>query len=165
MPEKFLYFAYGSNMLSARIKSRVPSATALQRATLDGHRLTFSKISTDESGKCHIVKSENTDEKVEGVIFEINKDEAEKLDVFEKGYSKKSMQVLTSSAAHDVVIYVAEKTNDELIPYHWYKDFVLAGANEHKLPLDYIAKLHEVVSKPDDDEKRRLRNEAILKGF
>jgi gamma-glutamylcyclotransferase (GGCT)/AIG2-like uncharacterized protein YtfP len=150
-------------MLSGRIKRRVPSATVAQQATLDGHRLTFSKISSDESGKCHIVKSESANDKVEGVVFEINKDEAEKLDAFEKGYSKKTVKVLTPSGTHDVITYVGDKTNDRLIPYHWYKELVLAGANEHKLPSDYIAKLNEVVSKQDDDEKRRLKNEAILK--
>jgi hypothetical protein len=46
-----LYFAYGSNMKSSRIKSkkRAPSAKAIGRAKLKGKRLAFNKVSKDGS--------------------------------------------------------------------------------------------------------------------
>lgn len=47
-----LYFAYGSNMSSARLRARVPSCRPIGIAFLPGHELRFHKRSKDGSGKC-----------------------------------------------------------------------------------------------------------------
>ena len=52
---KITCFAYGSNMLSARMRSpeRVPSARPMGVGYITGHRMTFNKVSwKDGSGKC-----------------------------------------------------------------------------------------------------------------
>jgi hypothetical protein len=41
------------------------------------------------------------------------------------------VQVQTYIADHDAI-------DDRLKPYSWYKDFVMKGAQEHGLPLEYI---------------------------
>ncbi len=47
------YFAYGSNMLTARLHERVPSATPIGIGQLEGHALRWDKRSwRDGSGKC-----------------------------------------------------------------------------------------------------------------
>ena len=56
-PERFVYFGYGSNMLTRRLTDpkRAPSARALGVGYVDKHRLTFDKISRgtrQNSGKC-----------------------------------------------------------------------------------------------------------------
>ena len=48
-----LYFAYGSNMLTARLRERMPSCKPLGIAKLPGHALRFHKRSKDQSGKCN----------------------------------------------------------------------------------------------------------------
>ena len=52
--DKILYFAYGSNMFSRRLKhsTRVPSAEVVGVGSIKGYRLTFDKRSNDGSGKC-----------------------------------------------------------------------------------------------------------------
>ena len=47
-----LYFAYGSNLSSARMAARVPSARVVARAQLPGHALRFHKVGRDGSAKC-----------------------------------------------------------------------------------------------------------------
>jgi gamma-glutamylcyclotransferase len=53
-----LYFAYGSNMLTERLKARVPSTRPISPAILSDYDLRFHKRSTDKSGKCDIIKSD-----------------------------------------------------------------------------------------------------------
>ena len=64
------YFAYGSNLLTRRLRARVPSARPLGPALLKGHRLAWHKISRDGSGKCDITPDPGGT--VWGVVFEID---------------------------------------------------------------------------------------------
>lgn len=64
-----------------------------------------------------------------------------------------------------VLTYVATANfiDDQLKPYGWYKEFVLAGAREHGLPSDYIAERIESVEAMDDpDEGRDKKQSATL---
>ena len=72
------YFAYGSNMLIERLQARVPSAKPATHAKIEGWRLQFDKVSSDESGKCHIVPSPG--DVVYGVLFYIDAADRGKLD-------------------------------------------------------------------------------------
>ena len=47
-----LYFAYGSNMCTGRLRQRVPSAAPVRIAKLLNRSLRFHKRSDDRSGKC-----------------------------------------------------------------------------------------------------------------
>ena len=71
-----LYFAYGSNMSSERLRARTPSATSLGRARLPGYTLRWHKLGRDGSGKCDIEPSNAPRAAVWGVLYEI--DSAEK---------------------------------------------------------------------------------------
>ena len=58
MNERFLYFAYGSNLKSKRVKINSPSAEFLGWAVLNGYRLAFagkSKVFLFKSQKGYIV--------------------------------------------------------------------------------------------------------------
>lgn len=46
----FLYFSYGSNMLSSRLRERCPSARPIGMAELPDHELRWHKRSKDNSG-------------------------------------------------------------------------------------------------------------------
>jgi hypothetical protein len=48
-------------------------------------------------------------------------------------------------------------------PYHWYKEFVVRGAEEHGLPAGYIVGIRAVESQEDRYEGRRNKNQALLK--
>jgi gamma-glutamylcyclotransferase len=156
----FLYFAYGSNMLTKRLLDRVSSAHPIATASLTGHRLTFHKPSDDGSGKCTIERTDSANDVVWGVLFEIEKGQERILDGFEgKGYSASFIEV---SDFTGVKTYVANRVKATLVPYHWYKDLVVAGAIQHGLPEEYITQLCAVASKDDPDRQRELDAREIL---
>jgi hypothetical protein len=164
---KFLYFAYGSNMLSRRLLARTPSAVAVGVGYATGRRLTFDKVSSDGSGKCDIEPTSHPTDRVYGVLFEIATAEKPALGDAEglgKGYREERVKVITPSATPEALAYVATAKEPALRPYHWYKALVVAGAAEHALPQAYVEWLRTVDSKPDPNTKRRGENEALLFG-
>jgi hypothetical protein len=159
------YFGYGSNMLMARIRNRVPSATPITNASLPGYGLRFHKRSQDGSGKCNIISSD--DETVYGVVFEVNPDELDTLDEAEqqgRRYWRRSVTVEGEGTSIEAFAYVADPffVDDTLLPYEWYHAIVVAGAREHNLPSDYIAQIEAVRSYPDPNEERRRRYRSLL---
>ncbi len=67
-----------------------------------------------------------------------------------------------SRGCTDAMAYVADKTNPRLLPYDCYKEFVLRGAIEHKLPAAYVRQLQMIPSQTDSNAERRARNEGVL---
>src|SRR5262245_37818727 len=84
----FIYFAYGSNMRTARLVERCPGAKPLGWALASGYRLAFLKKSKiDGSGKGTLISSAN--DKCYGVLFEIPLSQRGLLDSFEgRGYER-----------------------------------------------------------------------------
>lgn len=146
------YFAYGSNMSTARLRKRAPSARLIGRATLRAHALRFHKRGRDGSAKCDAVATRDDGDAVHGVLFEI--DEAsdwEALDRAEGGYRRAIVEVdaafpfTTKDTKVRATAYLAlpASIDDELLPDAWYRDLVVAGAREHDLPEDYIARIED----------------------
>lgn len=104
------YFAYGSNMCSAWLRSRVPSAASNGRAVLHNYELRFRKRSSDGSSKCDVVPAPGR--MVHGVVFQIPSDEKPALDVAEglgKGY--REMRCTVAEPGGELIavfMYVAE---------------------------------------------------------
>lgn len=172
MDDRFLYFAYGSNMLPRRLRDarRAPSAVAEGIGYVTGYRLTFDKVSTgrrQSSGKCDMEATGDASDRVYGVLFSISKTDEKSLDREEgldRGYRKNTIDVVTGTGTKQAVVYIATQTDPTSCPYHWYKEFVVRGAEEHGVPDDYIERIRAVQSQADPDAKRRAENEAILAG-
>jgi hypothetical protein len=169
-PEAVVYFAYGSNMSTARLRERMPSCKPLGVATLPGHTLRFHKRSTDKSGKCNAFARGN-DDNVIGVLFSFDPAERAKLDKAEgvgSGYEHAIVTVINDKGRRrKVLTYLAsaDYIDDSLKPYSWYKDFVLAGSREHDLPPEYIAQYIQSVEAIEDSDKTRDRKQrTTLKG-
>ena len=164
----FVYFAYGSNMSTERLRERMPSCKSIGVATLPGHALRFHKRSVDKSGKCNAFAS-GSDSSVIGVMFSFDPAERAKLDKAEgvgSGYEHAMVTVINDKGRRrKVLTYLAtsDYIDDSLKPYGWYKDFVLAGAKEHDLPPDYIAEYIEAVEAIEDpDETRDKKQRSTL---
>ena len=144
------YFAYGSNMLTARLRERVPSAAAIGIGQLVGHALRWDKRSwQDGSGKCDAEATSRNDDVVWGVLFELDPEDKPALDKAEgvgAGYLEKTVNVLTEAGLVTAVTYCANDKDATLRPYHWYKALVIAGAREHGLPASYRSGLELVVT-------------------
>ncbi|MCP5301144.1 MAG: gamma-glutamylcyclotransferase [Chromatiaceae bacterium] len=158
-----LYFAYGSNMSTPRLRRRVPSAEPLARAVLHDHRLTFHKVGRDGSAKCDIVAA--PPHLVHGVVFRIEPCQRAALDHAEglgEGYDDIRLQVRMADGSYvETFAYRATRTDPDLEPFTWYVQHVLRGAFEHGLPDDYIRMLRATRARPDPDTDRDAREMAV----
>ncbi len=158
------YFAYGSNMLAARLLARLPDVRLLNTAWIDGYRLCFHKRGDDGSGKCDAWRSDVSSDRIYGVVFEMTEREQAILNEIEgEGYQPISV-ALKGVFPTDAFTYIVRSQWIEpgLPPFKWYRDFVLAGAVENKLPGDYISSIKNVPFKIDPDAKRSAENRAVL---
>ena len=153
----FFYFAYGSNLLSRRLRERTPSARTIGPAVLRGHELRWHKAATDGSGKCDAVPVDDADACVHGVVYEIILKEKPRLDAAETlgtGYAEKEIPVEMKDGRLNAWTYYAIRTDPSAVPYDWYKALVVSGAREQALPPGYVALLENVPAKIDPDPKR-----------
>jgi AIG2-like family len=166
----FTYFAYGSNMLSRRLRARCPSARVISVGQVYGRALAFSKRSIDGSAKATLVTNEAKDARAYGVLFEIIVAERAALDMAEgcgAGYRRDDdlcVAVADGRQGRQDVrasTYIATAIAIDLPVYDWYRDLVLAGANEHKLPPEWIAALDGFVVIADPNPLRASRLEAL----
>ena len=161
-----LYFAYGSNMSAARLKERVPSASALETALLYEHKLAFHKVGRkDGTGKCDAHNTGAPSDYLMGVIYRIDPDQRNSLDRIEgldNGYTIKDVTVMSvSNKEIKAFTYIATNINNDLKPFHWYKHHVLCGARENNLPYDYIEGILSVES-IDDPDPDRVKKELSI---
>jgi len=155
-----LYFAYGSNMLAARLRARCPSTKVIGRGEADGFDLRFDKIGQDGSGKATLVGAPGR--VVPGVVFDLRDEDLAQLDLIEglgRGYDR----VMLPEGAF---AYLAPPPfrNPAMRPFDWYLDLVLAGAREGGLPADWIARLagEACIPDPEPDRPRRIEALALL---
>ena len=166
MKARICYFAYGSNMFTARLQERVRSAVAVGIGYLPGHVLRWHKRSRrDGSGKCDAETTGRNADVVWGVLFELDAAEKPELDRAEglgDGYDERQVEVITDPGIVKAVAYIATAKDPSLRPYHWYKAFVVAGAREHALPQEYLQSLENAPSVLDPDLARAAENERLL---
>ena len=152
-------------MLTARLRERVPSATAIGIGQLEDHALHWDKRSwRDGSGKCDAEFTGQWSDVVWGVVFELDPEEKPALDKAEglgAGYMEKVVSILTQAGWITAVTYLATDKDASLRPYHWYKALVIAGAREHGLPPSYRSHLELVVTVSDPDPARASIHNAL----
>ncbi|WP_433850673.1 RES domain-containing protein [Brucella pseudogrignonensis] len=168
-----VYFAYGSNMSTQRLRFRTPGCKAIGPATLVGHELRFHKASKDGSAKCDAFVTGISTDLVVGILFSIPGSQKAALDRTEglgNGYEEATITVMTvDGKAVDAVTYLATEgaIDDTLKPYQWYKDFVESGAKEHGIPDAYVQKyILDVSAVPDPDASReKARRGEVAKAW
>jgi len=148
-----------------RLFQRIGIFNTIGVARLGEHRLVFHKRGGDDSGKCTV--DESAGDALWGVVFGITRSQKEILDYYEgvgHGYDAVYKQVLAEDRSLNALLYQARLNalDDGLAPFDWYKDFVLSGARQHGLPMDYIAMIEQVQAISDPDEQRARENRSIL---
>lgn len=160
-----LVFAYGSNMLTRRIRSRTPSAFSIAPGEIRGYRMAFHKRGMDGSGKANIRRTGDAGDRVHGVLFGVNSRELPLLDALEIGYRREDLHVITHWG-HTVqaACYQALEgfIQPGLRPFDWYRDLVLAGAREHRLPEHHVLWIEVQEADRDPDDARRNREMSLL---
>ncbi len=165
---EFLYFAYGSNLLTQRLRARTASATAMGWGVLPGHALRWHMASTDGSGKCDVVEDVQVRDPVHGVVYSIDSAEKPLLDLAESlgvGYRDAQVIVHVGSEPVRVWLYKALQVNAGAVPYDWYHALVLGGAREHRLPAAYLRALEAVQTRTDPDPRRAALHFALTRSL
>ena len=160
------YLAYGSNLHPFRLTQRIASAELLGVAALPGKRLSFDKQSRDGSAKCMFVETGAPDHNLHGAVYSIDPREKATLDAIEGvglGYDVQIVEARIDGVVYEAFTYAAATTHVRpgLLPYHWYRELVLLGAQYHGLPDDYVATIAAVTS-VDDPDVDRARDKAML---
>ena len=167
MTDTVYYFAYGSNMSSARLGARLNTRRSIGIGALVGHRLAFHLLSaSDGSAKCDACHTGCEEDVVYGVLFRLEPGEWSVLDRYEGrgvSYERVEVEIERPEDAQPVRAYTyrALVVESGHRPFDWYKEHVLRGALEHRLPAEYVARLQAVPAKPDPDAARRARELAI----
>ncbi|MCY4598690.1 MAG: gamma-glutamylcyclotransferase [Acidobacteria bacterium] len=165
-----LYFAYGSNMLTRRIRdpSRAPSAISRGVARAPGFDVRFHKIGQDGSGKCTLVET-GADTAAYGVLYEVAEADVERLDrvegVHTGGYRQRYIEVHpTAGGTTGAITYVAGEGQVDAarLPFDWYRDLCVTGAVEHGLPAHYVEELEGTPAVPDPDAARAAAARRLL---
>ncbi len=164
-----LVFAYGSNLCLERLRARTPSARAVTTGILRGHALRWHKRSLDGSGKCDALATGEASDLVWGAVYELSAADKPALDRCEglgEDYFEREVVIETSSgtAVTGVVAYLANPRwiDAAVRPYSWYKDFVVRGAVQHRLPGHYLDLIQAVDALEDPDRSRHQREAAVL---
>ncbi len=100
LDDTFPYFAYGSNLLAARIHMRNPSAVFRTVARLDDYQLEFDLDKPGVWKGCAATITESPGNHVWGIVWTLNKPDMENLDQQEgvsEGVYKVSMNFICPS--------------------------------------------------------------------
>ncbi len=143
---RFVYFAYGSNMLTQRLAARCPSAEVIGRAEATGVYVSYCLASSDGSAKAGLRRA--TGKTAWGVLFSIDLDESGVLDRFEgapKVYQRAQIDVRPdgSGAPVSAATYLPQPGYivENRLPYAWYRALCAGGARQHALPEGAVALL------------------------
>jgi len=167
------YFAYGSNLLTRRLRdpARAPSAVALGVAWAPGFVMRFHKIGTDGSGKCTLIPTGDDADAVYGVLYEFADSDLAGLDreegVHLGGYARHALWLrLANGDTAEAMTYIAGEPyiDPVCLPFDWYRDLVVAGAREHGLPPAYVEALTQTPAVPDPDAARAAQARRLLEG-
>lgn len=164
------YFAYGSNLSIKRLQQRVPSASFVTRAVLEAHQLRFHKRNQDGSSKADCFYTGSSVDQLWGALFLVRQDERYLLDLAEglgNGYELKEVEV--RSKVDEVQVgdfqqaftYYATDIIDNCLPYDWYLNHILLGAEEVGLPQIYREQLLGVPTQFDPDNDRATKERSI----
>lgn len=164
---KWTYFAYGSNLLQARLKARTPSAVVAGIGILRGHQLKFHKIGDDGSAKCDAFQTDDSEDIVWGRLYQLDPAEKPILDAIEgvgHGYELKEVNVACGENQVSAWVYVVQPgyIQDKLKPFAWYHRFVLLGARECGFPPAYIDQIRQIETRRDPDISRAEKNHQIM---
>jgi gamma-glutamylcyclotransferase len=154
--ERFLYFAFGSNLLEKQRIERLSKFGDLpraERAVLNDYEISFHKIASlkpgdEPHGYATIHPSQN--QTVHGLLIGLNHQQISRLDKSEgvnatpPHYTKEEIIVQTDDGVlHSGFTYIASpmRVDSSLHPATWYLQKVVQGARETGLDEWYVEKL------------------------
>ncbi|EFB30198.1 hypothetical protein PANDA_007923, partial [Ailuropoda melanoleuca] len=168
--ESFLYFAYGSNLLTERIHLRNPSAAFCCVARLQDYKLDFGNSQGKTSETWHggiATIFQSPGDEVWGVVWKMNKSNLSSLDeqegVKSGTYVPIEVNVYTQEGKITCRSYQM-KNYESAPPSPQYKKVICLGAKENGLPLEYQKKLNAIEPNDYKGEVSEEIEDIIRKG-
>ena len=148
-----LYFAYGSNMISARMKQRLGWEAPRRAATLKDFQLVFDQAGfNDPSWSPANIRLEQGG-LVEGMVYEVEEKDLKILDGYEKYYQCLEVRVMATQEKNlDAVTYLSKKPHGEKPPTQEYLNFLLEGKSF--LSREYFDELSRIQVIQEDSMKQ-----------
>jgi cation transport regulator ChaC len=159
------YFAYGSNMSSATLRGRrgVEYRQALA-ARADGWRLVLDKPSLLRVNHSFANIVPDAAASVLGVLFEVTAEELAHIELTEGvrigNYQSVELQARPlgdGGHGRQAFSLTSERRNPALLPSTHYMSILIAGAEEHGLPAEYVDYLRSIPAREEDAEALRYR--------
>jgi|SRR5579875_1223196 cation transport regulator ChaC len=145
MPQTVWYFAYGSNMSSAQVRSRAGEILEEKVARLDNYEVVFNKKARGGTATANIRPAQG--KTVYGVLYRLTEAGLRALDRFEgvpEHYRRIEVTVVDEEGRRiPAQTYIATRVEKGLKPANHYLQIILQGAEEHKLPAEYIETLKQ----------------------
>ena len=137
------YFAYGSNMDEAAMRSRCPRARVLGTARLARHRFALM-------GNGYASVRPDPEADVHGILYELAASDTASLDDYEDvagGLYVKAVLPVTGGdgAVHDALVYLGTDPTAGRAIHAGYMEDIAAAAEVHALPGAYVAALRALV--------------------
>lgn len=158
---KRYYLAYGSNLHVPRLQRRVSSASPLDVIQISGYRLTFDKFSRDGSGKCNALYTGKPEDVLNCALYEIERSQKPLLDRAEGlgfGYFQAEFP-LARDSRRTAFIYLSHPAyrRSQILPFSWYRELVLRGAEHHEFHPSYVERIRQVRSTEDWNKTRNRK--------
>jgi gamma-glutamylcyclotransferase len=139
------YFAYGSNMNRAQMRSRAGEIFEELPARLENYELLFNKKARGGSATANVHPAPG--KTVHGVLYKIPEPALRILDRYEgvpQHYRRIEVSVTTGNGSRTPAqAFIATKVMKGLHPAPHYLQGILEGATEHGLPAEYIAEIKQ----------------------
>ena len=136
---KQLYIAYGSNLNTAQMKMRCPTAKPIAKSWLHDHRLVFQGY--PYGAHANVIPEEG--QEVPVVVWEISPRDEKALDRYEGVaggyYTKEYMTVEVAGEMEEALIYIMTP-HGYGIPTDMYLHTIAEGYRDFRLPIDYLNK-------------------------
>ena len=139
-------------MSSRRLKERIPSARSVTTARLNNYRFTCNKIGGNNTGYANL--EYDPERHVYGVVYKLQPDHFNTLDLYEGNYRRKEIKVETGSKELKAITYISDYTSNDLQVADWYQEHILTGAREHQLPEEYIQTIKRELTRKTDNNRR-----------
>jgi gamma-glutamylcyclotransferase (GGCT)/AIG2-like uncharacterized protein YtfP len=129
-----LYFAYGSNMAASQMRQRCPGCRRLGKASMPGYRRIINT-----RGYANIVADEHAT--VEGILYELSRDDEEALDLYEGVvtgcYDKVITAISFGEGTVEAIVYI-DPVTDEGAPRDEYVGRMVRALLEANLSPHYV---------------------------
>lgn len=138
--EIIYYFAYGSNMDTVQMNHRCEYARIVGTGYIEGYRLISSHYSKGwKGGVFSIEKTNDINDKVYGVIYDVTPNCIESLDIYEGYptiYDRKNIDVYHNNSIKKCIVYKSIKSEQIKISKDYYS-LCENAAISHNIDLNF----------------------------